>query len=104
MEKINSRVIDNNSVSMRLDIIDILVDAFKDFVDTGTNNYRFILDKEYTLNFTSVVNEYNPDYPYYVLTITDNTGHSFNLDFDYDDIEAILNNVLDGIGQQEKLV
>lgn len=95
MVKVNLRVIRNESVSMRLDLINALLDAFTDFTETGTNNYQLSLGQQFSLTFKAEHNIYSPDYPDYTLTITDESDKAFELDFDYQDIERTVDIILD---------
>lgn len=97
MGKVNSRIISNEPVSMRLDLMSVLLDAFTDFTETGTNNYQLSLGQKFNLTFRAEPNIYSPDYPDYTLNITDEAGKTFELDFDYQDIERTVDIVLDGI-------
>lgn len=103
MVKVNLRVIRNESVSMRLDLINALLDAFTDFTETGTNNYQVYLDQKFTLTFRTEHNIYSPNYPDYILTIIDEFGKTFELDFDYQDIERTADIILDAYEKYRKV-
>lgn len=102
MGKVSPRVISNEPVSMRLDLISVLLDAFTDFTETGTNNYQLSLGKLFNLTFRTEPNIYSPDYPDYTLTITDEAGKVFELDFDYQDIEGTVDIIIDAYENYRK--
>ena len=104
MGKVNSRVISNEPVSMRLDLISALLDAFTDFTETGTNNHQLFLGQKFNLTFRTEPNIYSPDYPDYTLGITDETGKAFELDFDYQDIERTADIIIDAYENYRKAI
>lgn len=95
MGKVNLRVISSEPIAMRLDLISVLLDAFTDFTETGTNNYQLSLGQKFNLTFRTGPNIYSPDYPDYILGITDEAGKAFELDFDYQDIERTVDIIID---------
>jgi hypothetical protein len=103
MGKVNSRVISNEPVSMRLDLVSVLLDAFTDFTETGANNYQVSLGQKFNLTFRTEPNIYSPDYPDYILTIADEAGKTFEVDFDYQDIERTVDIILDGYENYRKV-
>ena len=103
MEKVSLRVISSEPASMRLDLISVLLDAFTDFTETGTNNYQLSLGQLFNLTFRTEPNIYSPDYPDYTLTITDEADKAFELDFDYQDIERTADIIIDAYENYRKI-
>lgn len=90
MEKV---VISKDIISARLDLIEFLVDSFNEYLDTDNDTYVFEFGSEFTLRYSTVPDTGEFNCTYYQINIQGN-GIDTNLDFDYQDVEEVIDNII----------
>ena len=88
------RVIISTEVNaMRLDLIEFLVDSFNEYLDTDKDTYQFNIGSDFTLRYETIQDTAEQTCRYYQINIQGN-GINANLDFDYQDVEEVIDNVI----------
>lgn len=84
------RVIISTEVNtMRLDLIEFLVDSFKEYLDTDKDTYQFNIGSDFTLRYETIQDTAEQTW----INIQGN-GINVNLDFDYQDVEEVIDNII----------
>lgn len=91
------RVIISTEVNaMRLDLIEFLVDSFKEYLDTHKDTYQFNIGSDFTLRYETIQDTAEQTW----INIQGNSIN-VNLDFDYQDIEEVIDNIINLLTEQE---
>ena len=86
-------VISTEVNAMRLDLIEFLVDSFNEYLDTDKDTYQFNIGSDITLRYETIQDTAGQTCIYYQINIQGN-GINANLDFDYQDIEEVIDNII----------